>query len=182
MSSWIWAPLAHCTCHSYPLIEGVVFEGGLLIITMLLWPLVIRPNSFHWQAQSHLGPANPEAWGRESEQFGQKCWTTLKMTDWKGREQRRRTFELMVGKREGRKWGWGFNLEIHASCGYSWAVSEHRWLDFSYLQCRVLTSDNGFSLRLSPSSGESLDNSPTTVATSQRTIRCHTVGGGGSGN
>lgn len=48
-------------------------------------------------------------------------------------------------------------------------------LGLTYLQCSVLSSDNGLSLQ-SCSPGESLEKSPALVTTSQKAIPHHTVG------
>lgn len=65
--------------------DGVFLWAGGLIITVLLCPLVIHSHWHHWQEQSRLGLANPEALERNQEQFGQKILTG-KERNRKGRE------------------------------------------------------------------------------------------------
>lgn len=87
----------------------------------LLVILVILSHCHQWQAQSHLDPTIPEALEREKELFGQKCFTAIKTNRKKRSKAWPGTFEVMGSEREGSRWE--FNLEIQASCGYSWLAA-----------------------------------------------------------
>lgn len=123
MSSWLGAPLAHCACHSYPLMERTLFQEDGLIITvpLCLLSLLSSPTA---TSDKHNPTWTHHSWGiRERERA---VWAKMLYSNKDKQEKERSkawpgTFEVMGSEREGSKWE--FNLEIQASCGYSWLAA-----------------------------------------------------------